>query len=314
MTALFALFTPAGQHNHALVVAILIGAVAGGTSILYAALGETISERAGVVNVGTEGSMLVGCLAAFATTVKTGNPWFGVLAGAAGGGALAAVHAWMVVYRKANQLATGLVVLFLAIGVTDLYGTSYVSSEVHGFKNLNLPVLGHIPLLGPVLFDHDPLVYVSYVVVPAVWWFLFHSRWGLLIRTAGEKPESLVAYGLSPARIRTASVIAGGALAGVGGAQLSTAVALSWAENMTVGRGFIAVALVIFAAWEPFKVMAGAYLFGAAITLGSQLQVHGVKVNQFFLDALPFIVTIVVLVALARNRRFAAPEALGQPL
>jgi simple sugar transport system permease protein len=314
MTALLGLFTPAGQHNHALVVAILIGAVAGGTSILYAALGETISERAGVVDVGMEGSMLAGCLAAFAATVKTGNPWFGVLAGAAAGGALAAVHAWMVVYRKANQLATGLVVLFLAIGITDLYGTSYVSSEIHGFHNVAIPGLSSIPVLGPVLFDHDPLVYLSYVVVPAVYWFLFRSRWGLLIRTAGEKPESLVAYGLSPARIRTAAVIAGGALGGIGGAQLSTAVALSWAENMTVGRGFIAVALVIFAAWEPFKVLAGAYLFGAAITLGSQLQVHGFKVNQFLLDALPYLVTIIVLVALARKRKNAAPEALGMSL
>jgi ABC-type uncharacterized transport system permease subunit len=314
MNSTVALFTPAGQHNHALIVAILIGAVAGGTSILYAALGETISERAGVINVGMEGSMLVGCLAAFATTVKTGNPWYGVVAGAAAGGALAAVHAWMVVYRKANQLATGLVVLFLAIGVTDLYGTSYVSSQVHGFKNFALPGLSKIPVLGPVLFDHDPLVYVAYVTVPVVYWFLFRSRWGLLIRTAGEKPESLTAYGLSPARIRTAAVIAGGALGGIGGAQLSTAVALSWAENMTVGRGFIAVALVIFAAWEPFKVLAGAYLFGAAITLGSQLQVHGVKVNQFLLDALPYLVTIIVLVALARKRKDAAPEALGHAL
>jgi len=150
MIGTLALFTPAGQHQHALIVAILIGAVAGGTSILYAALGETISERAGVVNVGMEGSMLAGCLAAFAATVKTGNPWWGVLAGAVAGGALAAVHAWMVVYRKANQLATGLVVLFLAIGLTDLYGTSYVSSAVHGFKTLKIPVLGDIPVIGSI--------------------------------------------------------------------------------------------------------------------------------------------------------------------
>ncbi|HEX3541683.1 MAG TPA: ABC transporter permease [Acidimicrobiales bacterium] len=314
MTPVLALFTPKGQHNYGLIISILIGAVAGGTSILWAALGETISERAGVINVGTEGCMLVGCLAAFATAVKTGNPWYGVVTGAAAGAALAAVHAWMVVYRKANQLATGLVVFFLAIGITDLYGTSYVSSEVHGFKNLAIPGLSKIPWIGPILFNHDPLVYLAYVATPAIWWFLFRSRWGLLIRTAGEKPESLVAYGLSPAKIRTLSVIAGGALAGVGGAQLSTAVALSWAENMTVGRGFIAVALVIFAAWEPMKVMAGAFLFGAAITLGSQLQVHGYKVNQFLLDALPYLVTIIVLVALARKRKNAAPEALGMSL
>lgn len=300
--------------NHVLVVAILIGAVTGGTSILYAALGETISERAGVINVGTEGSMLAGALAAFAVSVKTGHVWIGVLGGAAAGAALASVHAWMVVYRKANQLATGLVVLFLALGLTSLYGTSYVSSPLKGFKAIKLPLLSHIPVLGPVLFDHDPLVYLSYVAVPAVWWLLFRSRWGVLLRTAGEKPESLLAYGISPARVRTLAVIAGGAFAGVGGAQLSTAVALSWAENMTVGRGFIAVALVIFAAWEPFKVMAGAYLFGAAITLGSQLQIRHVNVNQFLLDALPYLVTIVVLIALARRRKDAAPEALGHAL
>ncbi|HEX3426892.1 MAG TPA: ABC transporter permease [Acidimicrobiales bacterium] len=313
MIALLSLFKTANT-SHVLVVAILIGAVTGGTSILYAALGETISERAGVVNVGTEGSMLGGCLAAFAVTVKTGNPWFGVLAGAAAGAALAAVHAWMVVYRKANQLATGLVVLFLAIGVTDLFGTSYTSSQINGFHNIAIPVLGKIPAVGPILFDHDPLVYLSYLAVPAVWWLVFRSRWGVLLRTAGEKPDSLVAYGLSAARIRTTAVIAGGALAGIGGAQLSTAVALSWAEDMTVGRGFIAVALVIFAAWEPFKVLAGAYLFGACITLGSQLQVRHVNVNQFALDALPYLVTILVLVALAHRRRNAAPEALGLPL
>jgi ABC-type uncharacterized transport system permease subunit len=300
--------------NHILVVAILIGAVTQGTSILWAALGETISERAGVINVGTEGSMLGGALAAFAATVKTGHVWIGVLAGAAAGAAFAAVHAVMVVYRRSNQLATGLVVMFLAMGVTSLYGASYVSSEVHGFTDVKIPLLARIPAIGPILFDHDPLIYLSYVAVPAVWWLLFRSRWGVLIRTAGERPEALTAYGQSAARIRCAAVTVGGALAGIGGAQLSTAVALSWAENMTVGRGFIAVALVIFAAWDPIKALAGAYLFGAAITLGSQLQVRHVHVNQFLLDALPYLSTIVVLVVLARRRRNAAPEALGQPL
>ncbi len=306
------LATTAGHH--VLLVAILIGAVSGGTSILYAALGETIAERAGVINVGTEGSMLSGALAGFAATVVTGNPWIGVLAGAGAGAAVAAIHAWMVVYRQANQLATGLAVLFLALGITSLYGASYVSSQVNGFHNINMAVLGHIPGIGPILFDHDPLVYLSYVAVPVVWWVLFRSRWGVIIRTAGERPEALTAYGISPAKVRVLAVVVGGAFAGVGGAQLSTAVALSWAENMTVGRGFIAVALVIFAGWDPIKVLAGAWLFGAAITLGSQLQVRHVHVNQFLLDALPYLVTIAVLVVLARKRRFAAPEALGQAL
>ena len=311
--ALFTAFGTAATHQ-VLVVAILVGAVRGGTSILYAALGETISQRAGVINVGTEGSMLAGALAGFAMTVKSHHVWLGVIAGAVAGAALAGVFAWMVVYRKSNQLATGLAVLFLALGVTSLYGVSYVSADISGFKALRIPVLGHLPAIGPILFDQDPLVYVSYVAVPLVWWVLFRSRWGLYVRTAGERPDALAAYGLSPARVRMLAVTVGGALAGVGGAQLSTAVALSWAEDMTVGRGFIAVALVIFAAWEPVKVLFGAYLFGATITLGSQLQVRHVHVNQFLLDALPYLVTITVLVLLARRRVNAAPEALGQPL
>jgi simple sugar transport system permease protein len=297
-----------------LTVTILAGAVAGGTSILWAALGETISERAGVINVGTEGTMLVGALASFAVAVESGSPWVGVLAGAAAGALLALVHAIVVVYRGASQLATGLVVMFLALGVTSLYGASYVSSDVHGFTTWHVPLLSRIPELGEVLFQHDPLVYAAYAAVPVTWWFLFRSRPGLLIRTAGERPDALRAYGVSPARVRTAAVVLGGALAGVGGAQLSTALALSWSEGMTAGRGFIAVSLVIFGAWRPLRVMAGAYLFGAAITLGSVLQVHGVKVNQFVLDALPYLLTLVVLVALLRRQRQHPPEALGQSL
>ena len=297
-----------------LTITILAGAVAGGTSILWAALGETISERAGVVNVGTEGTMLVGALAAFAATVETGHAWVGVLGGAAAGAALATVHAVVVVYRGASQLAMGLAILFLALGVTSLYGASYVSSDIRGFEPWNVPLLSRIPEVGEVLFQHDPLVYLAFAAVPAVWWLLFRSRLGLLVRTAGERPEALLAYGVSPHLVRTCAVVAGGALAGVGGAQLSTALSLTWSEAMTAGRGFIAVSLVIFGAWKPFRVLAGAYLFGAAITLGSVLQVRGVKVNQFVLDALPYVLTLVVLVALLARRRQHAPEALGQPL
>ena len=297
-----------------MLITILAGAIAGGSSILFAALGETISERAGVVNVGTEGTMLVGALAALAATVESGNAWIGVLAGAGAGAALAALFAVVVVLRGANQFATGLAILFLALGLTSLYGASYVSANVNGFESVKLPLLGGLPVLGKVFFDHDPLVYLGYATVPGVWWLLFRSRWGLLIRTAGERPETLLAYGVSPALVRTIAVVLGGALAGIGGAQLSTALALTWSEGMTAGRGFIAVALVIFGAWRPLRVMAGAYLFGAAITLGSVLQVHDVKVNQFALDAFPYVLTIVVLVVLLRRQRQHAPEALGHPL
>jgi simple sugar transport system permease protein len=296
----------------ALAVTLIGGAISGGTSLLYAALGETISERAGVINVGTEGTMLVGALTAFAVSVQTGNLWLGVLAGAAAGAALAGVHAFMVVYRNASQLATGLVVMFLALGLTSLYGAPYVSANIHGFTAVRLPLLGSLPVLGEALFNQDPLVYLSYLAVPATYLLLFRTRWGLLIRTAGERPEALRAYGISPRTVRTIAVVLGGALAGIGGAQLSTALALSWSEGMTAGRGFIAVALVIFAGWGPARVMGGAYLFGIAITVGSVLQVRGVRVNQFLIDSIPYLLTLAVLVVLARRRSQLAPEALGQ--
>jgi simple sugar transport system permease protein len=296
----------------ALLVTIVSGAVAGGTSLLFAALGETISERAGVINVGTEGTMLVGALTAFAVTVETGNPVLGTLAAAPAAAALAALFAWMVVYRRASQLATGLVVLFLALGLTSLFGYGYVSSNVHGYSSVRVPLLGSLPVVGPALFDQDPLVYVSYAAVPATFLFLFHTRWGLLIRAAGERPEALRAYGISPTLVRAAAVVLGGVLVGVGGAQLSTALALSWSEGMTAGRGFIAVALVVFAAWSPLRVLGGAYLFGLAITLGSIFQVRGFRVNQFLLDSVPYLLTLAVLVLLARRRSQIAPEALGR--
>lgn len=297
-----------------MLITILAGAVAGGTSILYAALGETISERAGVINVGTEGTMLVGALAAVAVTIESGSAWLGVLAGAGAGAALAAVFAVVSIYRGGNQLAAGLALMFLALGLTALYGATYVGQNVDGFAVEKIPVLGDLPVLGEVFFEHGVLTYLAYGMVPVVWWLLFRSRWGLLLRTAGERPETLLAYGVSPARVRTVGVVLGGALAGVGGAQLSLALALSWSEGMTAGRGFIAVALVIFGAWRPLRVMGGAYLFGAAITLGSVLQVNGVNVNQFLLNALPYVLTIVVLVALVRRQTQSAPERLGQPL
>jgi general nucleoside transport system permease protein len=298
--------------SNTIVVTVLAGAVAGGTSILYAALGEVVSERAGVINVGTEGTMLVGCLASFAVDVQTGHAWLGALSGMAAGALLALVHALMVVFRGASQLATGLAVMFLALGITSLYGAGYVSSNITGFPTARVPGLAAIPVLGPMLFDHDPLVYLSYAMVPATWWLLFRSRWGLLIRTAGERPEALRAYGVSPRTVRTVAVAIGGALAGLGGAQLSTALSLTWSEGMTAGRGFIAVALVIFAAWNPLRALVGAWLFGAAITLGNVLQAHGYHVNQFMLDALPYVLTLLVLVLLLRRQRQFAPEALGQ--
>ncbi|MEV0136668.1 ABC transporter permease [Dactylosporangium sp. NPDC050688] len=295
-----------------IVIEVLAGGVRGGTAILYAALGETLAERAGIINLGTEGSMLAGALTAYAITAETGSPWAGVVTGALAGALLAAVHVFMVVARGANQLATGLVVLFLGGGLTAMFGAAYVGRSITPFRPYAIPLLSDIPGLGPVLFDHDPLVYLSYLLAPALWWLLFRSRWGLIVRGAGEHPAALSAYGHSPKLVRYLAVIGGGLLTGIGGAHLSTAYANAWFENMTTGRGFIAVALVIFAAWHPLRAVGGAYLFGAALALSPALQARGYGFNQFVLDALPYLVTIAALIVLGRRRINAAPEDLSR--
>jgi general nucleoside transport system permease protein len=293
-----------------LLIDVMSGGVRGGTSIMYAALGETVSERAGVINLGTEGSMLLGALTAYAVSVETGSPWTGALAGAVAGGLLSLLHAYLVVGRGASQFASGLSLLFLALGLTSLFGAAYVGQPATVFDQWDIPVLSDIPVLGPVFFQHDPLLYLSYVMVPGIWFVLFKTRIGLLVRTAGERADSLTVHGYSVTRMRTAAVSDGGMLAGLGGAHLSIGYANAWFENMVAGRGFIAVALVIFAVWNPFRVMGGAYLFGMAIALGSALQARGYQFNQFALDVIPFILTLAVLAVLGKRTLSSSPAEL----
>jgi simple sugar transport system permease protein len=288
----------------------MTGAVRGGTSILYGALGESVSETAGVVNLGTEGSMLVGALAAYAITANTHSPWVGALAGAAAGGLLALVHAYFVLGRKANQLATGLVVLFLGLGLTSLFGSAYVARSVEPFNAWNVPLLSHIPWVGQIFFRSDPLTYLTYLLVPLTWFVLTRTGVGLLVRGAGERSEVLATYGHDVRFVQYLAVVTGGFLAGLGGAQLSTAYAHAWFENMTQGRGFVAVAVVIFAARRPLAAMGGSYLFGAALALSPALQARGWHVNQFALDSLPYLAIIVILVLLGKKRAAEAPEGL----
>jgi simple sugar transport system permease protein len=291
---------------------VLTGGIRGGTSINYAALGETVSERAGVINLGTEGSMLCGALAAYAIAAESGNVWIGVVAGAVAGGLLSLVHAFFVISRGANQLACGLVVLFLGLGLTSLFGTDYVQALAPTFRTYAIPLLSDIPFIGPIMFEQDPLVYVSYLLVPVMWWVIYRSRWGVLLRAAGERSEVLVANGIRVVPIQYLAVVIGGMLAGVGGAHLSIAYTKAWFENMAQGRGFVAVAVVMFANRQPFKVAAGAYLFGAALALSPALQSRGYAINQFALDAVPYVVTILALVVLGRRRANDVPEGLSK--
>jgi simple sugar transport system permease protein len=292
----------------------LISGVEGGTIILFPALGELIGERAGVVNLGTEGCMLAGALAAYATAASTGSAWVGILAGLGAGGAVGLVHSWLVVKRKADQLASGLVLWFLVVGLTSVLGTTFVSSIVTPLPIWRVPLLGSIPWIGDILFDHDPLVYLSYFLVGAVWWMLYRTRTGLVLRASGERPEVVAVAGRRPDRVQMAAVILGGALGGIGGAQLSVGYVDSWFDDMTNGYGFIAVAVVLFAVWRPLLVLAGSYLFGIALAAASVLQAHNVAINQYLLDALPYLVTLVALVAFARRSGSRTPEGLARAL
>jgi ABC-type uncharacterized transport system permease subunit len=286
---------------------VLTATIRSGTPVLYAAQGEVIAERSGVINLGTEGCMLTGALAGFAATANTQSPIIGVVAAAGAGAALALVHAFVVITRRANQLASGLAVTFLGLGVAAILGRHYVDQSVHPLNQVRIPLLSDIPFLGNVLFDHDVLTYLGIVLGPLLWLFLYRTRWGLILRATGEQASVAFAYGHSPARVRYLAVMAGGALAGIGGAQLVLAYTLSWVENVTVGRGFVAVALVIFAGWDPLKATLGAWVFGGALAVQLQLQARGVSISPFLLQMTPYVLTLAILAVASRGRAQQAP-------
>ena len=292
----------------------LIGGVEGGTAILIPALGELIGERAGVVNLGLEGCMLAGALGAYAVAVATGSAWLGLIGGLAAGAVCGLLHAWLVVFRRADQLASGLVVWFLALGITSVFGTGYVNDTISPLPILSVPLLGRIPFVGPVLFQHDILVYVGFVLVPTIWFVLYRTRLGLVLRGTGERPEVVAATGGRPALVQVFAVTFGAALGGLGGAQLSIGYVGNWFNDMTSGYGFVAVAVVLFAAWRPFWVLGGALLFGVSLAAASVLQAHGVAVNQYVLDAMPYVITLLALIGLARRGSSEAPEGLRRAL
>ena len=292
----------------------MIGGIEGGTAILLPALGELIGERAGVINLGTEGCMLTGALSAFAAASVTGSVIIGILAGLAGGAVCGLLHAWLTVIRRADQLASGLVIWFLALGVTSVYGANYISATAPTLSIINIPGLSKIPWVGPILFEHDALVYAGYVLVAVIWFVFYRTQLGLVLRATGERPEVVAAAGRRPAVIQIAAVTIGAALSGLGGAQLSIGYVGNWFNDMTSGYGFVAVAVVLFATWKPVRVLGGAYLFGMALAATSVLQAHGVSVNQYLLDAAPYLITLIALVTVGRRGSSSAPEALSRAL
>jgi simple sugar transport system permease protein len=297
----------------ALLAGVLASAILSGTSLLYAALGEIIGERAGIVNLGLEGIMLVGAAVGFAATALTGNPYLGIVAAAIGGTAVNLIFGWLVIGRRANQLATGLTSMFFALGVSALVGRPFVGALITGLPRLHIPGIGESSGgAAPNLLGLDLLVYLAMPTAVLVWWSLFRTRWGLDLRAVGESPTAAFAAGKRPDRLQYQAVALGGLLGGIGGAHVSVALTLTWAEGMTAGRGFIAIALVIFAKWNPLWVVAGAMLFGAAEGLQLQLQAQGLDVSPFLMNMTPYLLTLMVLILWGWNRQPAAPAALGR--
>lgn len=294
----------------------LAAAVRAGTPILFAALGELLAERAGVLNLGVEGMMLVGALTGFIITQQSGDAWLGLLAAALAGMALSLIHAFLTITLRANQVGSGLALTIFGMGLSGFLGKPFVGIPAEGFSVISFPILSELPGIGIVFFQHDPLVYLTYLLIPFLWWFVYRTRPGLHIRAIGEDPQSADAMGVRVIRLRYGCVLAGGLLAGLGGAYLSLAYTHIWIENMTAGRGWIALALVIFGTWHPLRTALGAYLFGGVHALQLRLQALGLGFPTYLLMMAPYVFTILVLVIVSRGKigqRIGTPTALGIP-
>ncbi len=299
-----------------LLTAFLVSVMAASTPLLLAAVGELVVERTGVLNLGVEGMMLGGAVAAFAVAHETGQPGLGVLAGLGVGIALSLVFGVISLTLQANQTATGLALTIFGRGLSALVGTAYVGRPAATLPKLFIPGLTDIPVLGPVLFGHDALVYIALVILAVVAWCLRRTHLGLILRATGDSHEAAHSLGYPVLLIRYGAVMFGGALAGLAGAYMSLVYTPMWAEDMTAGRGWVAVALVTFAAWRPFWLLTGAWFFGALMCLSLYVQALGVAVPSALLSALPYIGTIVVLVLISRDRRrirLHRPAMLGRP-
>jgi general nucleoside transport system permease protein len=298
-------------------VLILITVISAATPLLYAALGELVVERSGVLNLGIEGMMLAGAVTAFAVTVTTGSAMVGIVTGALAGTALALAFGVLTLSLLANQVATGLALTIFGIGLSALVGSGFVGIPVERLPRLQIPGLTSLPVIGPLLFGHDVLVYLSVLLTIGVAWFLKRSRAGMILRAVGESDVSAHSIGYDVIKVRYLAVLFGGAMAGLGGAFLSLSYTPMWVEEMTAGRGWIALALVVFSSWRPGRLFLGAYLFGGVTILQLYAQgAGGFGVPAQVMSMLPYLATIVVLAVIAGGPwkgRLDAPACLGKP-
>jgi len=298
-----------------MLVAVLAATMAAATPLLFAALGELVAERAGVLNLGVEGMMLVGAVAGFAVAATSGSLWLGVAAGAAAGAAMAAVFAGLVLTLAASQVASGLALTLFGAGLSAFAGKPFEGVSLPAAGTGILPRLAGGPVLGPLLFGQHALVFASWLLLALAHWFIYRTRHGLVLRAVGESPESARAIGCPVQGVRWLAVLFGGAMAGIGGAYLSEVHTPMWVEGLVAGRGWISLALVVFATWRPLRVAAGAYLFGGVTVAQFFAQGAGVGLPSELLSAFPYLATIVVLVLISRDAaaiRLNSPMSLGR--
>ncbi|MFZ0100303.1 MAG: ABC transporter permease [Gemmobacter sp.] len=301
-----------GSIDPALLISALMVA---SVPILLAAIGELVVERAGVLNLGVEGMMIMGAICGFITAVETGSPTLGFIGGAAGGAILSLLFALLTQVMQANQVASGLALTLFGLGLSSLLGQGYVGIKPPLTGSVPFGPLADIPFFGKVLFSHDPFVYLSVVIVAAVWAFLKFTRGGLILRAVGESHDAAHALGYKVQRIRLLAILFGGAMAGLGGAYLSLVRVPQWVDGITAGAGWIALAIVVFASWRPWRALLGAWLFGGITQLQLNLQAAQVSIPVEYLSMSPYLVTILVLVVMSSGRGRAslnAPACLGQ--
>ncbi|WP_372886647.1 ABC transporter permease [Shimia sp.] len=294
--------------NPVLLVASLMVAA---TPLLLAAVGELVVEKSGVLNLGVEGMMIVGAIGGFAVSVESGSPYLGLVAAMAAGAALSLLFAFLTQFALANQVASGLALTLFGLGLSALMGQGYVGIKPPSMGKVDIPLLSDLPVVGPILFGHDPVLYVGLALVAGVWAVLKFTRIGLVLRAVGENHEAAHALGYNVIRVRVVAIMFGGACAGLGGAYISLIRVPQWTEGMTAGIGWIALALVVFASWKPWRVLLGAYLFGGINVLQLNLQAAGIAIPVEYLAMSPYIITILVLVIMSADKS-RAPASLGR--
>ena len=299
-----------------MLLSVLIAAIRAGTPLLYATLGEIFVERSGVLNLGLEGLMLIGAFSGFVVAHLTSSLFLAVLFSMLAGGMFALLFAFLTVTMRVNQVVSGLALTMLGMGISGFYGQAFIGKTAPQFSSISIPYLSKIPYIGPIFFNHDILVYISYILVFVSWFFIFKTKWGMNLRAVGESPKTADSMGINVFATRYIYIIVGGMLTALGGAYLSLAYTSMWVERMTAGRGWIAIALVIFSSWDPIRAMFASYLFGGVASLQPRIQARGTTISAHLLMMLPYLLTLIILAFTsgeAIKKKIGAPTSLMVP-